>query len=157
LIFPNALVFKPFNLVTVLPFRACLGTELAKGWDGTCPVWRRLRHRNVRRLAQDDVLCFSAVKPWRWNLRQEIVWATLCLVSLLASVCFSLFHLRTKRARLANWLGTLSVFFSIVPILYIFHSEFFPQDALIEAVVLVGGAGGSLLAALGVGLVGSRW
>jgi len=58
---------------------------------------------------------------------------------------------------LANWLGTLSVFFSIVPILYIFHSELFPQDALIEAVVLVGGAGGSLLAALGAGLVGSRW
>ncbi len=33
----------------------------------------------------------STVKPWRWNLRQEIVWATLCLVTLLASSAFPYF------------------------------------------------------------------
>jgi hypothetical protein len=99
----------------------------------------------------------STAKPWKWNLRQETLWATLCFVSLLASVCFSLFHLCTKRPKVANWLGILSIFLSVVPILYSFHSEIFPQHALIETVVLIGGVGGSLLAALSAGLLGSRW
>lgn len=57
----------------------------------------------------------------------------------------------------ANWLGLLSIFLSVIPLLYVFHSEMFPKHALTEAVVLVGGIGGSLLAALSAGLIGSRW
>jgi len=54
---------------------------------------------------------------------------------------------RNKKA--ANWLGLFSILFSVVPLIYIFHSEMFPQHALTEALVLFGGVGGSLFAALG--------
>ena len=56
----------------------------------------------------------------------------------------------------ANCLGLLSNFVSVVPLLYVFHSEMFPTHALTETAVLVGGVGGSLLAALSAGLIGSR-
>ena len=56
----------------------------------------------------------------------------------------------------ANCLGLLSIFVSVVPLLYVFHSEMFPTHALTETAVLVGGVGGSLLAALSAGLIGSR-
>ncbi len=62
---------------------------------------------------------------------------------------------RNKKA--ANWLGLFSILFSVVPLIYIFHSEMFPQHALTEALVLFGGVGGSLFAALGAGVIGSRW
>ena len=57
----------------------------------------------------------------------------------------------------ASCLGLLSLFLSAVPLLYAFHSEMFPMHALTETTVLVGGVGGSLLAALSAGLIGSRW
>jgi hypothetical protein len=57
----------------------------------------------------------------------------------------------------ANCLGLLSIFVSVVPLLYVFHSEMFPTHALTETAVLVGGVGGSLLAALSAGVSGSRW
>ena len=46
---------------------------------------------------------------------------------------------------------------AVVPIIYIFHAEAFPNHALTEIVVLLGGVGGSLLAALSAGVLGSRW
>ena len=57
----------------------------------------------------------------------------------------------------ANCLGLLNIFVSVVPLLYVFHSEMFPTHGLTETAVLVGGVGGSLLAALSTGLIGSRW
>ena len=51
----------------------------------------------------------------------------------------------------------LSTAFSVIPILYSFHSEMFPTHALTEPAVLVGGVGGSSLAALSAGFIGSRW
>jgi hypothetical protein len=62
-----------------------------------------------------------------------------------------------RNYRAGNWLGFLSVFFAIVPIVYVFHADAFPNHALTETVVLLGGIGGSLIAALGAGVVGSRW
>jgi hypothetical protein len=59
--------------------------------------------------------------------------------------------------RAANCLGLLSIFLSVVPLLYVFHSEMFATHALVETAVLVGGVGGSLLAVLSAGLIGSRW
>jgi hypothetical protein len=57
----------------------------------------------------------------------------------------------------ANCFGLLSTFVSVVPLLYVFGSEMFPTHALTETAVLVGGVGGSLLAASSAGLIGSRW
>jgi hypothetical protein len=62
-----------------------------------------------------------------------------------------------RNYRAGNWLGFLSAFFAIVPIVYVFHADAFPNHALTETVVLLGGIGGSLLTALGAGVVGSRW
>ncbi len=63
--------------------------------------------------------------------------------------------LRNRKA--ANWLGFISILLSVIPLVYIFHTEMFPEHALTEAVVLIGGVGGSLIAALSAGLMGSRW
>jgi len=57
----------------------------------------------------------------------------------------------------ANCLGSLSIFLSAFPLLYVFHAEMFPTHALTETAALVGGVGGSLLVALRAGLIGSRW
>ena len=61
------------------------------------------------------------------------------------------------RQTLANWLGLVSVLLAVVPVVYVFHADSFPSHALTESVVLIGGIGGSLVAALVAGLVGSRW
>jgi hypothetical protein len=58
----------------------------------------------------------------------------------------------------AHSLGLLSFVLSVIPVVYIFHADAFPQNlALTETVVLIGGAGGSLLLAIAAGLIGSRW
>ena len=56
-----------------------------------------------------------------------------------------------------NRLGFFSICLAVIPFFYIFHSEIFPNHALTETVVLIGGVGGSLLAALSAGVIGSRW
>jgi hypothetical protein len=56
----------------------------------------------------------------------------------------------------ANWLGFLSLILSVIPVVYIFHTDAFPNHALTETLVLIGGVGGSLLFALAAGLIGSR-
>jgi hypothetical protein len=62
---------------------------------------------------------------------------------------------RDKKA--ANLLGFLSILFSIVPIVYIFHADRFPHFAQTEAVVIIGGISASFLAALIAGAIGSGW
>jgi hypothetical protein len=62
-----------------------------------------------------------------------------------------------RNYRVGNWLGAFSIPLAVIPIAYIFHADFFPNHALTETVVLLGGVGGSLLAALAAGIVGSRW
>jgi len=57
----------------------------------------------------------------------------------------------------ANLLGLVSILLAIVPVTYVLHADSFPKYALTESVVLIGGIGGSLLAALTAGIVGSRW
>lgn len=59
--------------------------------------------------------------------------------------------------RIGNWLGAFSIPLAVIPVLYIFRADVFPNHAPVEAVVLIGGVGGSLLAALAAGIVGSRW
>ena len=59
--------------------------------------------------------------------------------------------------RAANWMGFLSILLAISPVVYVFHADRFPDYALTESVVLIGGIGGSLAAALLAGLRGSRW
>jgi hypothetical protein len=61
------------------------------------------------------------------------------------------------RQTLANWLGLVSVLLAVVPAVYVFHADFFPNHALTESVVLIGGIGGSLFTGFVAGLVGSRW
>jgi hypothetical protein len=61
---------------------------------------------------------------------------------------------RSRRA--ANWAGFLSILLAIVPVAYVFHADRFPDYALTGSVVLIGGAGGSLAAALLGGLLGTR-
>jgi hypothetical protein len=55
----------------------------------------------------------------------------------------------------ANRLGFLSLTLSVIPVVYIFHPDAFPNHALTETLVLIGGVGGSLLFAEAAGLVGS--
>jgi hypothetical protein len=62
-----------------------------------------------------------------------------------------------RNKKVASWLGFLSILLSIVPVVYIFHADRFPNLAQTEAVVLIGGVGGSFLAALSAGFIGSRW
>jgi hypothetical protein len=62
-----------------------------------------------------------------------------------------------RNQRIGSLLGAFSVALAAVPIVYIFHADSFPHHASTETVVLLGGVGGSVLAALGAGLVGSRW
>jgi hypothetical protein len=57
----------------------------------------------------------------------------------------------------ASRLGFLSILLSIIPIVYIFYADRFPSLAHTEAVVIIGGVGGSFLAALTAGVIGSRW
>jgi hypothetical protein len=58
---------------------------------------------------------------------------------------------------LANCLGFLSVLISVVPVVYIFHAGGFPNLAQTEAVIIIGGVGGSFVAALSAAAIGSRW
>jgi hypothetical protein len=62
-----------------------------------------------------------------------------------------------RNHKVGNWLGFLSISLALVPIVYIFHADAFPEHASTEIVVLFGGVGGSLLAALSAGVLGSRW
>ena len=62
---------------------------------------------------------------------------------------------RSRRA--ANWVGFLSILLAIMPVAYAFHADRFHDHALTESVVLIGGIGGSLAAALLAGLIGCRW
>ena len=62
---------------------------------------------------------------------------------------------RLRRA--ANWVGFLSIFLASTPVVYALHADRFPDNALTESVVLMGGVGGSLAAALLAGIIGSRW
>ena len=66
-------------------------------------------------------------------------------------------HVSVQNNKTANWLGFASIFLAVIPLFYIFHSEIFPHHALTETAVLIGGVGGSLLAALTAGVIGSRW
>ena len=61
-----------------------------------------------------------------------------------------------RHRKIGNALGSLSIILAAVPIVYIFRADAFPNRALTEAGVLLGGVGGSLLAALGAGIVGPR-
>lgn len=62
-----------------------------------------------------------------------------------------------RRKTAANWLGLVSILLAIVPVVYVLQADSFPKYALTESLVLIGGIGGSLLAALIAGVVGSRW
>ncbi len=62
-----------------------------------------------------------------------------------------------RNKKVASWLGFLSILLSIVPVVYIFHADRFPNLAQTEAVVIIGGVGCSFLAALSAGVIGSRW
>lgn len=62
-----------------------------------------------------------------------------------------------QRQTLANWLGLVSLFLAVWPVVYVFHADSFPNNALIESVIFYGEIGGSLFAALLAGIVGSRW
>ena len=62
---------------------------------------------------------------------------------------------RSRRA--ANWAGFLSILLAITPVVYALQADRFPDNALTESVILIGGVGGSLAAALLAGLIGSRW
>jgi len=62
-----------------------------------------------------------------------------------------------RNFKMGNRLGLTSVFLAVVPLLFIFVPTAFPQDNLTGYLVLFGGVGGSLLMALGAGLIGSRW
>ena len=65
--------------------------------------------------------------------------------------------MRVRNKKVGNWLGFLSLLLSVGLLVYIFHSQMFPQYALTETAVLIGGVGGSLLAASSAGVIGSRW
>jgi hypothetical protein len=62
-----------------------------------------------------------------------------------------------RNYRVGNWLGSFSILLAVIPVAYVFRADAFPDLALTETVVLLGGLGGSLLAALAAGIVGSRW
>jgi hypothetical protein len=62
-----------------------------------------------------------------------------------------------RSKRVASCLGFLSIVLSVVPVVYIFHADRFPNLAQTEAVVIIGGVGGSFLAAVSAGVIGSRW
>ena len=62
---------------------------------------------------------------------------------------------RSRKA--ANWVAFLSILLAITPVAYAFHADRFPDNGLTESVVLIGGVGGSLAAALLAGIIGSRW
>ena len=57
------------------------------------------------------------------------------------------------RKTLANWVGIASVLLSVIPLAYIARPNVFPYHALTESVVLIGGVGGSLFAAVIAGLI----
>jgi uncharacterized membrane protein YqgA involved in biofilm formation len=63
----------------------------------------------------------------------------------------------TRNFKVGNRLGFTSIFLSVIPLLLIFVPTAFPQNNLTGYLVLFGGVGGSLLLALGAGLIGSRW
>ena len=65
--------------------------------------------------------------------------------------------MQLRNKKVGTGIGLLSILLSIVSVFYIFQSETFPQHALTEEIVLLGGVGGSVLAALSAGLIGSRW
>jgi hypothetical protein len=60
---------------------------------------------------------------------------------------------RNKRA--ANSLGFVSLFLCTAPLLYALR--LYPETSSTEAIILIGGALGSLVTALGAGFLGSRW
>lgn len=62
-----------------------------------------------------------------------------------------------RRNKIGNALGSLSILLAVVPVVYIFHPDAFPNHALTEKIVLLGGVGGSLLAAVAGGISGSGW
>ena len=59
--------------------------------------------------------------------------------------------------RVGARLGFLSVPLAIAPVLFILVPEAFPPNDLTGYLVIYGGVGGSLLMALGAGVIGSRW
>jgi hypothetical protein len=62
-----------------------------------------------------------------------------------------------RSKKVASWLGILSILLFSVPIVCIFHADRFPNLAQTEALVIIGGVGGSFIAALSAGVIGSRW
>jgi hypothetical protein len=62
-----------------------------------------------------------------------------------------------RNEKAANWMGSLSLLLSVIPVIYINHADAFPNSANTEFVVLFVFVGGSLLLALSAGLIGSRW
>lgn len=65
--------------------------------------------------------------------------------------------MKLSRQTLANWLGLVSLSLAVLPVVYVFHADSFPNNALTNSVIFYGGIGGSLFAATVAGLVGSRW
>lgn len=63
----------------------------------------------------------------------------------------------SRRSTIANLLGLVSLVLSLVPLIYIVRPNAFPDHALTESAVLIGGVAGSLLAATAAGFTGSRW
>lgn len=60
--------------------------------------------------------------------------------------------------KIGNALGSLSILLAVVPVVYVFHPDAFPNHALTEKIVLLGCVGGSPLAAVAAGISGSgRW
>jgi len=62
-----------------------------------------------------------------------------------------------NRRSIANSVGAVSIILAAAPLCYIARPEAFPNHALTESVVLIGGVGGSFLTALIAGFIGSRW
>ena len=65
--------------------------------------------------------------------------------------------MRFRSSKAGNWLGFVSVVLCIVPLTYVARPAAYPETSLTEAIVLIGGAGGSLPTALSAGVIGSRW
>lgn len=62
-----------------------------------------------------------------------------------------------QNTKVGNTLGLVSIAFcGLIPV-FIFRPDVFPQHLLAEEFVFYAGIGGSIVAALCAGLIGSRW
>jgi hypothetical protein len=61
-----------------------------------------------------------------------------------------------RNQKAGSKLGFFSIVLGVIPVLFILAPMLFPQNNLTGYVVICGLGGGSLLTALGAGLIGSR-